>query len=215
MCDLVVTERETSKHVIHRGQSMTAKLVRFRPKRELITRDAAASLAEQLALFSDQEVPAVARAQLLNAFHRLTHPDDEQPIWKGGFMMLSRVQCVAVWDAIRDLPARLRPNQVRHAFDLILANLRQDTGEVMLTRDQFAEKIGCAPRSISTVMTTLENMDVIRRERRQIDGVRGRGMVVYFINPHVAWNGSLNIRLEEAKHVPPPTLLTLMEGGAK
>lgn len=193
---------------------MAGKLLRFRPKRELITQEAAASLAEQLKLFTEQEVPAVAQTQLLNALHRLTHPDAEQPIWKGGFMMLSRIQCVAVWDAIRSLPAVSRPNQVRHAFDLVLANLRQDTGEVMLTRDQFADKMGCAPRSVSTVMTTLERMDVIRRERRSIEGVRGRGMVVYFINPHVAWNGSLNLRLEEAKHVAPP-LLTLMEGGVK
>lgn len=193
---------------------MAGKLLRFRPKRELITQEAAASLAEQLKLFTEQEVPAVAQAQLLNALHRLTHPDAEQPIWKGGFMMLSRIQCVAVWDAIRSLPAVSRPNQVRHAFDLVLANLRQDTGEVMLTRDEFADKMGCASRSVSTVMTTLERMDVIRRERRSIEGVRGRGMVVYFINPHVAWNGSLNLRLEEAKHVAPP-LLTLMEGGVK
>jgi CRP-like cAMP-binding protein len=193
---------------------MTAKLVRFRPKRELITRDAAAALADQLKLFSEQQVPAVAQAQLLNALHRLTHFDDEQPIWKGGFMMLSRIQCVAVWDAIRSLPAELRPNQVRHAFDLILANLRQDTGEVMLTRDQFAEKIGTLPRNVSTIMGTLERMDVIRRERRAIEGVRGRGMVVYFINPHVAWNGSLQIRKQEADATPPP-LLTLMEGGRR
>lgn len=127
-------------------------------------------------------------------------------------MMLSRVQGAAIWDAIRKLPAALRPHQVRHAFDLVLLNLRQDTGEVMLTRDQIAEQIGCSPANVSRIMGTLESMDIIRRERRQIEGVRGRGMAVYFINPHVAWNGSLEIRKREADEAKPP-LLTLMEGG--
>ena len=78
--------------------------------------------------------------------------------------------------------------------------------------DQFAERIGCAPRSVSTIMGTLERMGVIRRERRRIEGVQGRGVAVYFINPHVAWNGSLDARKAEAAEVRPP-LLTLMEGG--
>ena len=126
--------------------------------------------------------------------------------------MLSRTQTAAIWDAIRALSPDDRPNQVRHAFDLVLLNLRQDTGEVMLTRDQLAERIGCARENVSRIMGTLERMDVIRRERRRIEGVQGRGVAVYFINPHVAWNGSLDARKAEAAEAKPP-LLTLMEGG--
>lgn len=126
--------------------------------------------------------------------------------------MLSLLQTAAIWDAIRKLPADDRPNHVRHAFDLAMLNLRQDTGEVMLTRDQLAEKIGCASRSVSTIMGTLEAMGVIRRERKKIPGMQGRGMAVYFINPHVAWNGDLEVRRQEAaRHTPP--LLRIMEGG--
>lgn len=193
---------------------MAAKLLRFRTKRDLIARDTAAQLAAQIRLFPEEQLPAQARAAMLNQLQRFTHPDADQPIWKGGYMMLSQIQCVAVWDAIRALPSDARPNQVRHAFDLVLANLRQDTGEVMLTRDDFAERIGILPRNVSTIMGTLERMGVIRRERRAIEGIRGRGMAVYFINPHVGWNGSLEIRKEEAEATPPP-LLTLMQGGAK
>lgn len=126
--------------------------------------------------------------------------------------MLSRTQTKAIWDAIRALPADDRPNHVRHAFDLVLLNLRQDTGEVMLTRDQLADEIGCSSDHVSHVMGTLARMGVVRRERRRIEGVRGPGMVVYFVNPHVAWNGSLDIRKAEAAEVKPP-LLTVMEGG--
>ncbi len=125
--------------------------------------------------------------------------------------MLSRDQTAAVWDAIRALPADDRPNQVRHAFDLVLLNLRQDTGEVMLTRDQLAERRGCAPNQISRIMSTLERMGVVRRERRRIEGVQGHGMAVYFINPHVAWNGSLDVQKAEATDTK-PLVLTLVEG---
>jgi hypothetical protein len=38
-------------------------------------------------------------------------------------------------------------------------------------------------------------------------------MAVYFINPHVAWNGSLEIRKAKAKEIASPSL-TLMQGGA-
>lgn len=193
---------------------MGAALVRFQPKRERMTREAAASLADALRHFPEEQVPAWARGQLLNALQRLTHPDAEQSIWPGGFSMLSRTQTAAVWDAIRKLPSDARPNQVRHAFDLVLLNLRQDTGEVMLTRDQLAAEIGTSPRNVSTIMGTLERMGVVRRERRRVEGMQGRGMAVYFINPHVAWNGSLEIRKEEAATAAPP-LLTLMQGGAE
>ena len=191
-----------------------SKLAIFRPRRELIARKAAAVIQEQLALFGDEDVPPTALAAVLNALRRVTHPDSDQSIWSGSFMMLSKVQCAAVWDAIRALPPTSRPQQVRHAFDLVLLNLRQDTGEIMLTRAELAEKVGCDPDNITRVMGTLEKMGVIRKERRPFQGTRGAGLVVYFINPHVAWNGSLNIRFEEAQQVAPP-LLTLMEGGVK
>ena len=191
---------------------MVGKVVRFLPRRERIAREAAAALAHQLRLFPEDQFPKWAREQMLNALQRLTLPDTTQPIWGGGFMMLGKVQCAAVWAAIRNLPPELRPHQVRHAFDLVLLNLRQDTGEVMLTRDQIADQLETSAGNVSLVMATLDRMGVIRRERRRIEGVRGQGMVVYFINPHVAWNGSLEIRKDEAAVVAPP-LLVLMEGG--
>lgn len=194
------------------------QVVRLRSKRQQGERDEAAAAAAQLSLLSSDllgRLPgSVQRAisQTTHGLHRHARPDTEEGLWPGGFTMLSRTQTAAIWDAIRALPADDRPNQVRHAFDLVLLNLRQDTGEVMLTRDQLAERIGCAPRSVSTIMGTLERMGVIRRERRRIEGVQGRGVAVYFINPHVAWNGSLDARKAEAAEVKPP-LLALMEGG--
>jgi DNA-binding Lrp family transcriptional regulator len=126
--------------------------------------------------------------------------------------MISRTQTAAVWDAIRALPSEARPGHVRHAFDLVLLNLNQDSGEVMLSRDEIAEKIGCAPGHVSRVMGTLEQMGVIRRERRRVEGVRGLGVAVYCINPHVGWNGSLETRKREAAKVEQPSLRLVQPG---
>ena len=195
-----------------------AQVVRLRTKEQRTQREAAASLAEQLRQLPNEllgQLPGTIRlaiSQATHGLHKHARPDTEEGLWPGGFTMLSRTQTKAIWDAIRALPADDRPGQVRHAFDLVILNLRQDTGEVMLTRDQLAEEIGCDPDNVSHVMSTLERMGVIRRERRRIEGMRGPGVAVYFVNPHVAWNGSLDVRKAEAAETKPP-MLTLMEGG--
>lgn len=194
-----------------------AEVVRLRTLRQRAERETAAGLAEQLRLLPDellQQLPGSVRLAISRAtygLHKHARPDTEEGLWPGGFTMLSRAQTKAIWDAIRALPADDRPHQVRHAFDLVVLNLRQDTGEVMLTRDQFAEEIGCAPNHVSTIMGTLERLGVVRRERQRVEGMQGRGIAVYFVNPHVAWNGSLDVRKAEAAESRPP-LLTIMEG---
>ncbi len=195
-----------------------AHVTRLQARRQQGERQEAASFASQLAQLSPEllrQLPGsiqLAISRVTSGLQKHARPDTEEGLWPGGFNMLSRVQTKAIWDAIRALPSDDRPHQVRHAFDLVLLNLRQDTGEVLLTRDQLAEEIDCAPRNVSTIMGILERMGVVRRERRRIEGVQGRGMAVYFINPHVAWNGSLDARKAEAAEAKPP-LLTLMEGG--
>jgi len=197
-----------------------AQIVRLTTKPQRSGQEEAAQAAEQLSLLSAEllkHLPGEARIAISRATHALqkaARPDTTEGLWPGGFTMLSRMQTAAIWDAIRTLPSDDRPNQVRHAFDLVLLNLRQDTGEVLLTRDQLAEEIGCFPRNVSTIMGTLEKMGVIRRERRKIEGVRGPGMAVYFINPHVAWNGSLDVRKAQAAETRPPMQLELLQGGA-
>jgi len=122
------------------------------------------------------------------------------------FTTLNRSQVKAVWDAIRALDPDERPKQVLHAFDLAILNLRQDTGEVMLTRDQLSEEIGCSPDHVSRVMGTLARMGVIRRERHRVKGMRGPGVASYFVNPHVAWNGSLSALKTEMMKTKIPAL---------
>jgi CRP-like cAMP-binding protein len=197
-----------------------AQIVRLTTQKQHSEREVWAQAAEQLSLLPEEllkHLPGEARIAISRATHALqkaARPDTEEGLWPGGFTMLSRNQTIAIWDAIRALPSDDRPNQVRHAFDLVLVNLRQDTGEVLLTRDQLSEKIGCTPNHISRIMGTLEKMGVIRRERRKIEGMQGRGVAVYFINPHVAWNGSLDVRKAQAAETRPPMQLELLQGGA-
>lgn len=61
------------------------------------------------------------------------------------------------------------------------------------------------------MMGTLERLGVIVRQRRKVAGMRGPGIARYRINPHVAWNGKLEIREEQARQVPLP--LSVIEGG--
>lgn len=138
--------------------------------------------------------------------------------------MLSVAQVGAIWQAIRELertkpedrPKELRharPHEVRHVLDLAFLHLRQDTGEIMLTRDEIAERSGITPQDVSKAMTVLAALGVIiKGDLRKIAGMKGRGIRPYFINAHAAWNGSLAGAVEEAKRQEPP-LLRLMQGG--
>jgi DNA-binding GntR family transcriptional regulator len=196
-----------------------AQVVRLRTTQARSEQDTAAGLAEQLRLLPDellQQLPRGIRHAISKAthgLHRHARPDTEEGLWPGGFTMLSRVQTKAIWDAIRALDPDERPNHVRHAFDLVILNLRQDTGEVMLSRDELAKEIGCSPDHVSHVMSTLVRLGVITRERQRVEGMRGPGVVVYFVNPHVAWNGSLDVRKAEAAEAEAP-MLHLLQGGA-
>jgi hypothetical protein len=128
------------------------------------------------------------------------------PEWK--FNMISPAQCLAVWDTIRQMD---RPDLTRYVFDLVLTHLEPNTGAVTLTREEIAERVGTAPCHVSTVMTQLEQRNVIFRRRLKVEGMRGRGPVRYYLNPHAGWNGSLEVRAEQARQAPLP--LDVIEGG--
>jgi hypothetical protein len=191
---------------------LVAKIVRLKSHPERVAREVVQEIEQQLRLFPEEQLPAAVSTQIRNTLRRFLRPDDKDSLWPGGFVMISKEQSVAVWRAIRGLPREKRPHQVMYAFNMILANLDQDTGEITLNRDQLVAELGCRPPEVSTIMGILESMGVIRRERQRIPGVPGPGMAVYFINPHIAWNGSLEIRKEEARTVEQPRLRLVDRG---
>jgi hypothetical protein len=157
----------------------------------------------------DLQLPKSATETMLLTIAR--HADDNRTAEKWTFHMLQPKQVLNVWDAIRALPGKDRPHQVRHLFDLVLTHLEWNTGLVILTREELAEKIGASPGDVSRMMGTLERIGVIIRERVKMEGMRGRGIARYRINPHVAWHGALDPRQEQAKQIPLP--LTTIVGG--
>jgi hypothetical protein len=156
----------------------------------------------------DLELPKTATETMLVAIARHTFPSRPE---RWTFHMLQPKQVLTVWDAIRALPGKDRPHQVRHLFDLVLTHLEWDTGLVILTREELADAVGASPADVSRMMGTLEKIGVIIRERVRMDGMRGRGIARYRINPHVAWHGGLETRESQAKQIPLP--LTLIDGG--
>jgi CRP-like cAMP-binding protein len=187
---------------------MTAQVHRLLPNRERIKRAEARDRMDEIDQWG---LPVWLREKVRNELFRASEPETARPAF-GKFAMFSVAQMGAIWGWIRTLPAQQRPQEVRHALDLAILHMRQDTGEVMLTRDQMAEAMKCRPDRVSQAMKVLSRAGIILTERRRVEGMRGPGIVAYFVNPHAAWNGSLAIQEIEARRQTPP-LLALMEGG--
>jgi hypothetical protein len=183
-----------------------AEIKRFVSKEERITHQKA-EVARQAVL--DLGLPDSAAAEMLVAIARHETGGRLQG-WT--FNMLNPSQCLAVWDAIRELPPEDRPNQVRHLFDLILTHIETNTGLVTLTREEMAAMIGTEPRHISSMMGTLERMGVVFRLRHKMPGMRGPGVARYRVNSHVAWNGKLTIREQQAEQQALP--FSVIQGGS-
>ncbi len=79
-----------------------------------------------------------------------------------------------------------RPIMVLRAWGLCFNHLRNDTGEILLHREELAEKLGTTADHVSHVMTELVEFGAIIRRRRRVAGLRGPGMAQYFMNPKVA-----------------------------
>ena len=124
------------------------------------------------------------------------------------FNMISPAQCLAVWKAIKKTE---KPVLTRDVFDYVLTHIETNTGLVTLTREEIAEKVGTAPRNVSSAMKCLEEIGVITRERVKVAGMRGPGIARYRMNPHVAWNGSLEKRKAQAEQKNLP--LEVIDGG--
>jgi len=150
------------------------------------------------------------RVVLLRAIDAATLPPASAQDWPGGYAMISLAQIGRVWDAIRELPARDRPSDVRRAFDLVLLNIVPGEGRINLTRDEFAERMGVRPHVASSALGVLVRLRVLHREVMRVPGLRGPGVAVFHINPNVAWNGPLDVRKAEAAKRPLP-LLKLMQ----
>jgi hypothetical protein len=79
-----------------------------------------------------------------------------------------------------------RPIQALRLWSILFEHLYPATGQIMLTREQLAEQIGTAPEEVSKIMAELVKFQAIFTHRRRVAGLRGPGLVEYFMNKHVA-----------------------------
>lgn len=92
------------------------------------------------------------------------------------FVMLSPEQWGEVVERLAMLPHR-RVLALR-LWARCFRHLRMDTGEIMLSRSEFAQELGVSPRHVSEVMSELVKLGAVSVLRE------GRG-VRYFMNPNV------------------------------
>ena len=90
-------------------------------------------------------------------------------------------------------------------------NLRTDTGEIVLTRDELSDRVGCRPTEVSEIMGELESIGAISRRRERVPGMRGPGQVRYFMSPRIGTHLTGKARTDAQAKAGP--LLTIMEGG--
>jgi hypothetical protein len=192
------------EHLQQVGQRLvrgSAQVRELETKPQRIRRDQAEKLREALLPF-EQEMPEQVRA-LIGLVDRQTSARN-----KWTFIMLSPEQNAAVVNYLCANSAR--PLVAVQLWALLFQNLRTDTGEVLLRRDEIAEALKQKPDTISELMGELERFGAISRIRERVGGMRGPGLVRYFMNPRVATHLG-GIERERAQDDAP--LLKLIEGG--
>ena len=156
---------------------MAATLHRLRTKRQRLRREQAAALRQMILEF--EGLPDHAAKAIIGAIDRETAAENG---WT--FVMLSPAQNRAVVNWL--LAHAERPREAVALWVLLFEHLDRGTGIILLTRDELAGQVGTHPDTVSRIMSDLESIGAISRRRERVGGLRGPGMVRYFMNPNVA-----------------------------
>lgn len=155
---------------------MASTVTRLRTKADRLRADEATQLRQLLLGF--EGIPERARGEIIAAIDRSTQSDSG---WT--FVMISPSQHAAVVAHLLDHSAA--PKVAVRVWAICFTALRNDTGEIMLTREELAEQAGSQVTTISRIMTELEDVGAIIRRRERVAGLKGPGLVRYFMNPRV------------------------------
>jgi hypothetical protein len=158
---------------------MAAHIARLRTKADRLRSETAAQL-RQLVL-EHPGLPERARGEIVATIDRET---TSEAGWT--FVMLSPEQNAVVMRWLRHHSSL--PMLALALWGELFTALRRDTGEIMLTRDELAERVGTHPNNVSTVMHELAGIGAVIVRRERVAGMRGPGRVVYLLNPSVATN---------------------------
>lgn len=106
-----------------------------------------------------------------------------------------------------------RPMKAVDVWTLLFDHLFPHTGQIMLTREEIAEQVGIRVNEVTTIMNELVKFGAIFSKREKVAGVRGPGLVRYYMNRHVAEIGSRATQEELALIPKPGAKLKVIEGG--
>lgn len=181
---------------------MAAQLIKLRTKDDRLKADQAQMLRQMVLDLPD--LPERAVGEIVATI-------DRQTVSKSGwtFVMLSPDQNAAVVKWI--IEHSKRPLVSLELWSLLFKSLRTDTGEIVQTREELAELLKVRPTEISQVMGELASIGAISRRREKVAGMRGPGLVRYFMNPRVATHIGKSAARDQAQAEAP--LLALIEGG--
>src|SRR3954454_7377932 len=180
---------------------MAAQIARLRTKADRLRSDTAAQLRQLVLEYPG--LPERARGEIIGTIDRQTASEAG---WT--FVMLSPEQNAAVVRWLRQHSER--PVLALALWGELFTALRRDTGEIVLTRDELAERVGARPNHVSHVMHELAGIGAIIVHRERVAGMRGPGRAVYLMNPNVATN--LTGAARDRAQAEAPSLM-LVEGG--
>lgn len=182
---------------------MPARLVRLRTKADKLRAEKAEELRQMILAFDG--LPKRAAGELLAAIDRSTAADNG---WT--FVMMSPADNARV---VSWLVANSgRPLVAVRLWALCFEHLRRDTGEIVMTREELAEAVGASADHVSAIMGELEGLGAISRQRVKVAGMRGPGLVRYFMNPTIATHQTGVARVMAQAEAPK---LRSIEGGKR
>ena len=155
---------------------MAAQIARLRTKADRLRSDTAAQLRQLVLEYPG--LPERTRGEIIGTIDRQTASEAG---WT--FVMLSPEQNAAVarWLGKHST----RPKVALVLWQELFTALRRDTGEIMLTREELAERVGTHPNNVSQIMNELAGIGAIIVHREKVAGMRGPGRAVYLMNPNV------------------------------
>jgi hypothetical protein len=178
---------------------MAAKLHRFRSKADKLTAEQRAHLRD--VLLSDPALPRHPVRQIIATIDRQSAAEKG---WTFVMMSAADNAKVVAWLAKNSA----LPMVAMQLWATLFLHLDRDTGEIMQSREDLAEAVDSSPRDVSRIMTELESICAVSRQRVKVAGMRGPGVVRYFMSPFIATH--LPHKAREVAQAEAP-LLRLME----
>jgi len=176
---------------------MAAQIKRLQPKDKQNKQKQIEQLQAMLDLFP--EINESKAASLLWEIKRKNKLNDYNT-WT--FIMISPEQNNAVvqWLATNSK----RRIEAMQLWSMLFEYVHRETGQIMLSRQEIANKINISLNDISRIMSELESINAILKKKE------GRG-VIYYMNPNVANHYSQEIRKEAQKSAPTLKLINNLD----